>query len=186
MNPAAQSLAETRRLISADVLRRCTYENRPPNRWTRLRYLLNPGVATIALARWQRFFDDHGLGVFGGLCRWLNVVLYTSHIDSRAEVGPGLVVVHAHSIWIGPGTVLGPDCILFSQNAIGKSPFLEGAQAQAAGAPVIGAGVIFGVGACAHGAIHVGDGCRIAVNSLVEQDAAAGSTLYGVPARVVA
>ncbi len=183
--PMKQTLRETFRLIGADIAQRCHYENKPASAVNKLKLLFNPGVLTLLYYRWQVFFYDSGLVPLAGMMQWLNTVLFTCAYHSRTRIAGGLVVVHADSIWIGEGVEMGPGCVLFHQNAIGRSPFLEGEELAHAGAPIIEANVIFGAGACAHGPIRIGEGSRIAVNSLVETDVPPGSTMFGVPARRV-
>jgi serine acetyltransferase len=50
----------------------------------------------------------------------------------------------------------------------------------------VGRNVIFGAGSCAYGHILIGDGCKIAVNAVVETDIPPESVVFGVPARIVA
>jgi serine O-acetyltransferase len=49
--------------------------------------------------------------------------------------------------------------------------------------PVIGNDVFIGCGASILGGVHVGDGARIAANSLVINDVPPGSFVAGVPAK---
>ncbi|MDQ3440671.1 MAG: hypothetical protein M3478_10020, partial [Planctomycetota bacterium] len=54
------------------------------------------------------------------------------------------------------------------------------------GAPTIGNDVFIGCGAVILGDIKIGDGVRIAANSLVVSDVPSGAMAMGVPARVYA
>ena len=53
------------------------------------------------------------------------------------------------------------------------------------GVPRLGNNVFVGAGAKILGGISIGDGARIAANSLVVCDVPAGATAVGVPARVL-
>jgi len=53
------------------------------------------------------------------------------------------------------------------------------------GAPVLGDDVYIGTGATLVGRIKVGDGAKIAANTLVITNVPAGSTVMGVPGRIV-
>ncbi len=53
------------------------------------------------------------------------------------------------------------------------------------GLPELGDDVFIGAGAVVVGPVKIGDGARIAPNSLVLQDVPAGATAVGVPARVI-
>ena len=53
------------------------------------------------------------------------------------------------------------------------------------GAPVIGDGVYIGTGASIIGKIRVGNGAKIASNTLVIANVPEGATVMGVPGRIV-
>jgi len=187
-----QSYRETRQLIRADIAWRCLFERKPVTRLTALRLMFHPGVATVVLFRWQRFFDDHHLRVVGSICRWLNLVMFTSAYSSRAQIAGGFLVVHAVANYVDDGVVIGPRCVFFSQNSLSRSPFIEATPAEGdavsadGGVPVVENDVIFGMGACAHGNIRISALCNIGMNTLVDFSTAPSSNLLGVPARVTA
>ncbi|HEY4067459.1 MAG TPA: hypothetical protein VGM74_11220 [Burkholderiaceae bacterium] len=179
-----QSLAETCRLIRADIEFRCRYEHKKASRLTAFRLMFHPGGASVVLYRWQRFFDTNGVRVVGAFVRWLNLLLFTSQYSSQAEIAGGFLVVHAVANYIEDGVVIGPRCIMFSQNSLSRSPFVEQVDCPPGGVPVVENDVIFGVGACAQGAVRIGAGCRIGMNTLIDFNTEPGSVLLGVPARV--
>jgi len=53
------------------------------------------------------------------------------------------------------------------------------------GEVVIGAGAMIGAGATVLPGVHVGEGARVAANSLVTEDVPPGTTVAGVPATVI-
>ena len=75
--------------------------------------------------------------------------------------------------------MIGRNCNIAHQVTIGTS---AGGRT---GAPTIGDGVYIGTGAKIIGTIDVGDGAKIAANSLVMTNVPAGATAIGVPARVM-
>jgi len=201
-----QTYHETRRLIRADIAWRCLFEKKQVSRLTALRLMSHPGVATVLLFRWQRFFDDHHLGALGSFCRWLNLFLFTSAFSSKAEIAGGFMVVHATANYVDDGVVIGPRCIFFSQNSLARSPFIGSTPTAAnagtavtavetssppagvplnGGVPVVENDVTFGMGACAHGDIRIAALSKIGPNTLVDFSTQPNSSLLGVPARVV-
>lgn len=100
-------------------------------------------------------------------------------LDPQAEIGAGLYIGHSGGVHINEATVVGRECDLAHQVTIGTSAMGR------AGAPVLGDRVYVGAGAKILGAITVGEGARIAGNSLVIADVPAHATVMGVPARVV-
>jgi serine O-acetyltransferase len=74
---------------------------------------------------------------------------------------------------------LGKNCDLAHRVTIGASAM--GRQ----GAPVLGDDVYIGTGATLVGKIKVGDGAKIAANTLVISNVPAGATVMGVPGRII-
>jgi serine acetyltransferase len=181
-----QTYGDTRRLIRADIAWRCQFENKTVSRLTTLRLMFHPGVATVLLLRWQRFFDDHGLQVFGSVCRWLNLVMFTSSYSSTAQIAGGFLVVHAVANYVDDGVVIGPRCVFFSQNSLARSPFVEAVPPPSLGVPVVDSDVVFGMGACVQGNVRIAALCNIGMNTLVDFNTAPNTNLLGVPARVSA
>lgn len=190
-----QSFSDTLALLKADIQYRCVYEQKPYSRMTALKMLISVGVSSVVLYRFQTFFYRNHLKPIAFVFRYLNLILFSVDIDPRAEIGPGLVIIHAHSVYISQYVVAGRNLLLFHQNSIGYSPFFEDESiaaeaARARGetplrAPLIGDNVIVGAGASICGPVKIGDGCKIAVNSTVDTDCPPGSVMFGVPARQV-
>ena len=76
-------------------------------------------------------------------------------------------------------TVIGRNCDLSHQVTIGTAGLGR------TGVPRVGSNVSIGAGAVLIGDIQVGDGARVAANSLVNRDVPAGATVMGVPAKIV-
>ncbi len=99
------------------------------------------------------------------------------HMNCTVLAGDDLHLIHAEGpISIHPDTVLGDRVGIMHNVTIG-------AAVDAEGAPIIGNDVFIGVGAAIIGPVVVGDGARIAANSLVVSDVPPNSTAIGVPAR---
>jgi serine acetyltransferase len=180
-----QGLIQTLRLIRSDMRFRCEWEHRPLTAVAALKLIFNPGMLSVILIRLQRLFDTHFLRPLGWLIEMINLVMCSVHVDPRARIAGGLVLIHPHSVFISGDVEIGPCCILFHQNALGFSPFVSGSSPALPTRLVIGRNVVFGAGACAYGDIVIGDRCKIGVNAVVESSFPADSVLFGVPARVV-
>jgi serine O-acetyltransferase len=124
------------------------------------------------------------------LVRWpLKVVSYAANkwcevfmemcIDAQATIGGGLYIGHIGGVHINPGAVLGRRCDLAHRVTIGASGMGR------EGSPVVGDDVYIGTGATLAGKIKVGDGAKIAANTLVIGNVPAGATVMGVPGRIV-
>jgi serine O-acetyltransferase len=108
----------------------------------------------------------------------LFLILITSGIELNREtkIGKDLHLIHSGNIKIHPNTVIGDRCGIQQDVHIGVNM-------DNVGVPVIGNDVYIGDGAKLFGPITIGDGARIASNSLVIHDVPPGATAIGVPAR---
>ncbi|NUQ28828.1 MAG: serine acetyltransferase [Acidobacteriaceae bacterium] len=151
------------------------------------RILLNPAVWCIfwyRLGRWVYSPDRNllvrclgkPLHLIGAT--WIEAFLQM-RINVRAEIGPGLLIAHCGGITLHPEVVIGRHCDIAHHVTLGT----RGGGSH--GAPKLGKNVYVGTNAVLIGPIHVGDGARIAANSLVNRDVPAGATVMGVPAVVV-
>jgi serine O-acetyltransferase len=100
-------------------------------------------------------------------------------IDPQASIGPGLYIGHIGGVHINPGAVLGKDCDIAHRVTIGTSAMGR------KGAPTLGDEVYVGTGAALVGRIKIGNGAKIAANTLVMTNVPAGATVIGVPGRVI-
>lgn len=110
--------------------------------------------------------------------KWCEIVMEMC-IDPHASIGPGLYIGHIGGVHINPQAVLGRNCDLAHRVTIGASAM--GRQ----GAPVLGDDVYVGTGATLVGKIKVGNGAKIAANTLVMSNIPEGATVMGVPGRIV-
>jgi serine O-acetyltransferase len=188
-----QSFIQTCKLVRQDIAARAAYEHKQASFFNSLKMMLNPGVVCVILFRFQVFFYQHYLNPLAGLLQYINLILFAVAIDSKARIGGGLVIIHANSVYVSRYVVAGSNLLLFHQNSIGFSPFLEETNLlpQQEGevrqrGPLIGDNVIIGAGASVYGPVTIGDGSKIAVNAAVDTDCPPGSVMFGVPARQVA
>ena len=107
------------------------------------------------------------------------VVFMEMDIDPLATIGGGFYIGHIGGVHINPGAVLGKNCDLAHRVTIGASAM--GRQ----GIPVLGDEVYIGTGAVLVGKIKVGNGAKIAANTLVMSNVPAGATVMGVPGRII-
>ncbi|MEZ5176985.1 MAG: hypothetical protein R2746_01530 [Acidimicrobiales bacterium] len=99
-------------------------------------------------------------------------VLVPSEIDYRADIGPGLRILHPQlGVVVGARVVAGAGLILAGGNAVGD------------GAPRLGDHVQLGVNAVVVGDVVLGDGVVVGAGAVVVHDFAGPGTLVGVPAR---
>ncbi|MFV1984295.1 MAG: serine O-acetyltransferase [Thiohalomonadales bacterium] len=107
-------------------------------------------------------------------------ILITSGIRLHREVkiGSDFHLIHTGNIHIHPLSVIGDRCGIQQDVTLGTNM-------ERYGAPIIGNDVYIGAGAKILGPVTVGDGARVASNSLVITDVPPGATAIGVPARMM-
>ena len=167
--------------FSADIARYISKGSRGKGLW------LNPALWAIAWYRLGNWL--HVSRPFILIRIPLKIISYLGNkccevfmemcIDPQATIGPGFYVGHIGGVHINPGAVLGSNCDVAHRVTIGTSAM--GRQ----GAPLLGNDVYIGTGATLIGKIKVGDGAKIAANTLVITNVPAGATVMGVPGRIV-
>jgi serine O-acetyltransferase len=100
-------------------------------------------------------------------------------IDPHATIGPGLYIGHIGGVHINPQAIIGRNCDLTHRVTIGASAMGR------LGSPVLGDDVYIGTGATLVGKIKVGNGAKIAANTLVMSNIPDGATVMGVPGRII-
>jgi colanic acid biosynthesis acetyltransferase WcaB len=100
-------------------------------------------------------------------------------IPQRTRIGSGIRIFHGCGIVINDHTVIGNNVTLRHSTTLGNN----GADVTAC--PVIGNSVDIGCHVVILGPVRVGDNAIIAAGAVVLDDVAAGSTVGGVPAKVI-
>lgn len=178
-----QSFSQTLALIRSDMQFRCDYEHKKLGALRALGFLLNHAVMALVLYRFQVFFYTHRLTWLASFLQSLSSVVFTVNIDSRTQIAPGFLLLHASYINIGKHVAIGKNCILAHQNSIGPAYMIESEDMVSDQGPTIGERVFFGVGSVAFGNITIGDDAKIAANSAVDKSFPAKAVLVGVPAK---
>ena len=93
-------------------------------------------------------------------------------IPINSRIGGGLLLPHPTGVVVHPESIIGPNCLLFQQVTV-------------SGGVEIGGHVDIGAGAKLIGPLKIGDHVRIGANAVVTSDVASGTTVAGVPARVL-
>jgi serine O-acetyltransferase len=148
---------------------------------------LNPAVWAITIYRLGNWLQTANLFILVRIP--LKAVYFFAHmfsevvmemcLDPLATIGGGLYISHIGGIHINPQAIIGSNCDITHRVTIGASAM--GRQ----GAPVIGNNVYIGTGATLVGKIKVGNGAKIAANTLVITNVPDGATVMGVPGRII-
>ncbi len=137
---------------------------------------LHPGLGATAVFRAASWSRRHGIRGLPRLLEWLNVLAFGIEMSSRMTVGPGLYIAHPVGMVLVSDRI-GANASFVASVTLGMRNSHE--------FPRLGDGVFVGAGARVLGGISVGDGCRVGANAVLIENAAAGSTLVGIPARPI-
>jgi serine O-acetyltransferase len=122
-----------------------------------------------ARLRWLARFLSH-------ITRFLTGV----EIHPGARIGRRVFIDHGMGVVIGETAEIGDDCTLYHGVTLGGVSWDQGKRH-----PTLGKGVVVGAGAKILGPFVVGDGAKVGSNSVVVKAVPAGTTVVGIPARVV-
>jgi serine O-acetyltransferase len=116
-------------------------------------------------ARWISFF-----------ARWLTNI----DIHPGATIGRRFFIDHGAGVVIGETAEIGDDVMLYHGVTLGGTTWTTGKRH-----PTLGNNVVVGAGAKILGPIRIGEGARVATNSVVIADVPAHMTVVGIPGRIV-
>ena len=157
------------------------YQARDPAARSKLEiFLLYPGVHAIIRHRIAHFFYRHHLYFLARLESQWNRKRTGIEIHPGAKIGRRFVIDHGMGIVIGETAEIGDDVLLYHGVTLGGTGKDQGKRH-----PTIGNNVLIGCGAKVLGPFKVGDGARIAANSVVLSEVPENATAVGVPATVV-
>jgi serine O-acetyltransferase len=166
-------------LVRGDVA--CVLARDPAARNRLEVWTIYPGVQAVALYRlahalWMRGWR-FGPRFISYVARWLTNV----DIHPGARIGERFFIDHGAGVVIGETGEIGDDVTLYHGVTLGGTTWNPGKRH-----PTLGHGVVVGAGAKILGPITVGDGARVAANSVVIEPVPSGATVVGIPGRVVA
>jgi serine O-acetyltransferase len=101
-------------------------------------------------------------------------------IHPGARIGKRLFIDHGMGVVIGETCEIGDDVVIYQGVTLGGSGKEKGKRH-----PTIGNNVVIGSGAKILGSFKVGDQCNIGANSVVLREVPDGSTVVGIPGKVV-
>jgi serine O-acetyltransferase len=135
--------------------------------------LSNDGTLAMIFYRLMQWSRRHRLVPLEWIFNKLNSVVCHCVIGRGAEFGPGLVFVHACGVYINGRVRGGANVTIFQQVTLGG---------ERGRVPTLGDDVVVTAGAKVIGPFKIGDGARIAANSVVLRNVPPHTTVMGVPA----
>lgn len=155
--------------------------------FTRAQILFDPAIWAIAVYRFGNWLNATKPFILIRIpLKIISLVTYKfcevfmeMRIDPAATIGEGFYIAHIGGVHINPQAVIGKNCDLAHRVTIGTSAMGR------PGVPVLGDNVYVGTGAALVGKIRIGNGAKIAANTLVMTNVPDGATIMGVPGRIV-
>jgi len=139
-----------------------------------------PGLHALWLHRIAHFLWQRKLYFPARLLSHTNRFLTSIEIHPGAKIGRRFFIDHGAGVVIGETSEIGDDVLMYQGVVLGGTTLKKGKRH-----PTIGNNVIIGTGAVALGDITIGEGARIGSGSVVVKSVPPGSTVVGVPGRVV-
>ena len=139
-----------------------------------------PGLHALLIHRFTHWLWQIGLRwlarVFATFGRWVTGI----EIHPGATIGRRFFIDHGMGVVIGETAVIGDDCTLYHGVTLGGTSWQKGKRH-----PTLGNNVVVGAGAKVLGPISIGEGARIGSNAVVVKAVPAGTTVVGVPGRLI-
>jgi serine O-acetyltransferase len=142
--------------------------------------LLYPGVRSWVFYKIAHKLLNWGVPFFPRFFSEVGRLHTGIDIHPGAKIGRGVLMDHGAGIVIGETTIIGDDVLIYQGVTLGGTS-LERKKRH----PTIESKCVIGAGAKVLGNIRIGKGSRIGANSVVIEDVPAGSTVVGIPGKVV-
>jgi len=139
-----------------------------------------PGLHALFFHYIAHFLHRKGQILMPRLISQLNRFFTGIEIHPGAELGQGLFIDHGMGVVIGETTEIYENVTLYQGVTLGGTGKEKGKRH-----PTIKSNVVIGAGAKVLGPIEIGEGARIGAGSVVLQSVPPGTTVVGIPGRVV-
>jgi serine O-acetyltransferase len=142
--------------------------------------LCYPGLHAVLFHRISHPMYLRGWFVLARFVSHISRFLTGIEIHPGATIGERLFIDHGLGVVIGETAEIGDDVLLYQGVTIGGTGAQKGKRH-----PTVGNRVVVGTGASVLGNIVIGDDVKIGAGSVVVHSVPEGSTVVGIPARVV-
>ncbi len=143
-------------------------------------FLLYPGVKATSLHRLSHVLFKIGIPFLPRLLSEFTRFLTGIEIHPGAVLGKRVVIDHGMGVVIGETAIVGNDVVIYQGVTLGGTSLIKQKRH-----PTVEDNVVLGAGVKVLGNVLVGEGARIGANSVVIDDVPKGSTVVGIPGRVI-
>lgn len=166
------------RTIKSDI--RAVFDNDPAARsWFEVIFTYS-GLHAIWNHRIAHFFYRRRWFTIARIISQASRFITGIEIHPGARIGNRLFIDHGMGVVIGETCEIGDDVVIYQGVTLGGSGKEKGKRH-----PTVGDNVVIGSGAKVLGSFKIGDQANIGANSVVLKEVPAGSTVVGIPGRVV-
>ncbi|MEC2346370.1 MULTISPECIES: serine O-acetyltransferase [Paenibacillus] len=164
--------------IRSDI--QAVFDNDPAARnWFEVIFTYS-GLHAIWSHRIAHFFYRHRWYTTARIISQVSRFFTGIEIHPGARIGNRLFIDHGMGVVIGETCEIGDDVVIYQGVTLGGSGKEKGKRH-----PTVGNNVVIGSGAKVLGSFKIGDQANIGANSVVLKEVPAGSTVVGIPGRVV-
>ena len=142
--------------------------------------LCYPGLHAVMIHRVAHWFYRRRLYVLARLISQAARLLTGIEIHPGAKIGKRLFIDHGLGVVIGETAEIGDDVLLYQGVTLGGTGNQRGKRH-----PTLGNRVVVGTGAAVLGDIKLEDDVKVGAGSVVVHSVPSGSTVVGIPGRVV-
>ncbi|MDX1978448.1 MAG: serine O-acetyltransferase [Pseudanabaenaceae cyanobacterium bins.68] len=142
--------------------------------------LCYPGLHAIWLYRLAHLLHNWHLPLIPRLISQFARLFTGVEIHPGAVIGSGAFIDHGMGVVIGETAIIGQNVVLYQGVTLGGTGKEVGKRH-----PTLGDNVVVGAGAKVLGNIEIGSGSRIGAGSVLLKTVPPGSTVVGIPGRVV-
>jgi serine O-acetyltransferase len=142
--------------------------------------LCYPGLHAILLHRLAHKLYQARVPLIPRVISQFSRFLTGVEIHPGAKIGRRFFIDHGAGVVIGETAEIGDDCLLYQGVTLGGTGNEKGKRH-----PTLGNHVVVGTGAKVLGSIRIGDDVKIGAGSVVVHPVPEGSTVVGIPGRVV-
>lgn len=139
----------------------------------------------VLLYRMGNFFARHKVKFLPNLCTGWMLRKFGCEISAYATIGKGFRLYHTPGIVIGWGVEIGENCEVFQNVTMGENRSENRRERDGRRFPKLGDNCSVFAGACILGPVTLGDHCKVGANCVVTHDFPDGSTIVGIPGRLM-
>ncbi|MFZ0927430.1 MAG: hypothetical protein WAN11_02450 [Syntrophobacteraceae bacterium] len=141
--------------------------------------ITNLGFYATSFYRISRYFSERGFILTARFLQLFSCVLTGADVSHKADIGPGLVLLHPTGVVIGEGAKIGKNAIICQGCTISRNMDLYGE------APVIGDSFFCSPSGVIIGPLVIGDFVLAGPKSVVLKNVTSNNKVLGNPARAL-